>query len=143
MNEWFVFGGIAVTAVFSYFAARYSSRSAVKAKTVEVEAEAYERADGINVQILQNVENELKRLSLKVKEQENALTTQAGQIKSLTDDVEEVTRIFRVAINFIEQDLLWEANGRRGERPIIPAALRKYISQELITDHELQRNPHT
>lgn len=142
MNEWFVIGGIAITSVFSYLAARYSSRSAVKAKTVEVDAEAYERADGINVQILQNVDNELKRLSLKVEEQDKALATQASQIKSLTTDVEEVTRIFRVAINFIEQDLLWEANGRRGERPIIPVALRRYINQELMTEHELQRDPH-
>lgn len=128
----FVFLGIVATAAGSYGAARYSGRSSVKVKEIEVDAAAYERADKINDGVLTRLDNRVKELEQKDKDRDEQLSNMRGVVQKLD-------RVFRIAINFIEQLLLWERDGSRPPRPHIPEDLKEYLDPSLIVEHARQQ----
>lgn len=84
MEGWMIFLAALATVAGSYGAARYAGRASVKVKELDVEGQAYQRAQGINEEIvtalrqqiadlngrLDSVEREVKE----VREHNNALT---------------------------------------------------------------------
>ena len=97
VEPWLIFIGVLVTAAGSILGALYVARASVKVKEIDVDAAAYERADRINTGAFKRLEDEVNR--------------QGRELTELRTTVEKVTKAFRVAINFIEQFLLWERDG--------------------------------
>ena len=57
----------------------------------------------------------------------------------MRESVDKVTRVFQIAMNFIEQFLLWERDGSRPPRPNIPQELKEYLDPGLIREHRRQQ----
>ena len=114
------------------YAARFAGRSSVKVKELDVDAAAYERAEKINVAAFSRIEGEVKDLR-------DRLTQQGKELGQLRDGMDKVTHAFRIAMNFIEQFLLWERDGSPPPRPNIPETLKEYLSPFLIREHERQQ----
>lgn len=84
MEPWLIFAAGLVTVAGSYGAARYAGRAAVKVKELDVDGQAYLRAQGINAEIVEALRDQIKDLSdrlgsverevREVREHNNALT---------------------------------------------------------------------
>lgn len=129
---WQVVLGALITMLGSYGAARYAGKSSVKVKEIDIDAAAYERADKINQAAFQRLEKEVSDLK-------SSHESQGKEIDALKKGMEKVTRVFRVAINFIEQFLLWERDGAHPPRPNIPHLLKEYLDPSLIREHIRQQ----
>jgi hypothetical protein len=127
-----VFAGVVVTGLATFSAARYTSRSAVKVKEIDLAATAATRLEAINVAAFARMQGEIDA----VKASHEA---QGKEIKSLRTSVDKVNRVFQIAMNFIEQFLLWERDGSRPPRPNIPAELKEYLDPALIREHRRQQ----
>jgi len=114
-----------ITVSGSVMVARYTGKSSVKVKELDVDAAAYERADKINAGAFQRLEAEVLR--------------QGTELTSLRSTVEKVTKAFGIAMNFIEQFLLWERDGSQPPRPAIPESLKEYLNPSLIREHMRQQ----
>lgn len=125
VEPWLIFIAGIITVAGSVFGARYASKASVKVKEIDVDAAAYERADRINAAAFLRLEGEVTR--------------QGREISELRTTVEKVTKAFRVAINFIEQFLLWERDGSLPPRPNIPESLKEYLDPSLIREHIRQQ----
>lgn len=126
VEPWLAFLGAVITVTGSYGAAKYASKASVRTKELDVDAAAYERADRITNGAFLRLEAEVNR--------------QGSEISELRATVEKVTRAFRVAINFIEQFLLWERDGSQPPRPHIPDSLKEYLDPRLIAEHIRQQS---
>lgn len=124
-----------VTVIGSVLAARYTGRSSVQVKEVEVEAAAYQRAEAINVALFERLESEVKKLSTRDKEREE-------QVKGLRRDLDSVTRTFRISMNFIERFLLWAKSGSNPPIPPVPESLREHLDPALLEEHARQSSKH-
>lgn len=122
-----------ITVGGSIMAARYAGKSSVKVKELDVDAAAYERAEKINVAAFSRIESEVKDLR-------DRLTQQGEELGKLRDGMEKVTSAFRIAMNFIEQFLLWERDGSQPPRPNIPESLKEYLDPSLIREHMRQQD---
>lgn len=129
VEPWLAFLGAVVTVAGSYGAAKYASKASVRTKELDVDAAAYERADRITNAAFQRLEGEVK--------------AQGTQIQELRATVDKVTRVFRTAMNFIEQFLLWERDGQTPPRPNIPETLKEYLDPGLIVEHRRQQENDT
>lgn len=125
IEPWLIFAACLVTVGGSIFGARYAGRASVKVKEIDVDAAAYERADRINSGAFSRLEAEVTR--------------QGAELSRLRSTVEEITKAFRIAINFIEQFLLWERDGSQPPRPHIPESLKEYLDPRLIAEHIRQQ----
>lgn len=125
MEAWQVIIVGVITVVGSVVTSRIAARGSVETKKLDVDASAYERAERINAQAF-------ARLDERIDEQDK-------QIERLQKGMEEVTQAFRIAINFIEQFLLWERDGSAPPRPSIPEYLKKYLDPDLIREHIRQQ----
>lgn len=65
---------------------------------------------------------------------EKNVTTLEGEVKTLRKDLNEVTELFRTAINFTEAVMLSVIRGY--QMPRVPLALRKYFDAALLDEHE-------
>ena len=84
MEGWMIFAAALATVAGSYGAARYAGRASVKVKELDVDGQAYIRAQGINEQIVKALEKQITDLSdrlgsverevKEVREHNNALT---------------------------------------------------------------------
>lgn len=128
----FVFAGILVTAFASYAAARFAGKSSVKVKEIDVDAAAYERAEKINTAAF-------LRLEKRIEELESRDEARSKEFEKIQSGFEKLTRVFRIAINFIEQFLLWERDGSNPPRPNIPKDLKEYLDPSLIREHVKQQ----
>lgn len=126
IEPWLIFAGVLVTAGGSILGALYVAKASVKVKEIDVDAAAYERADRINTGAFTRLENEVTR--------------QGAELVELRTTVEKVTKAFRIAINFIEQFLLWERDGSQPPRPHIPESLKEYLDPRLIAEHIRQQS---
>jgi hypothetical protein len=131
-NALFLFVAAIVGSVLSFMAVRSSGKSTVQAKEVEVDAAAYGRAEAINMVAFARMQAEIDA----VKASHEA---QGKEIKDLRTSVDKVNRVFQIAMNFIEQFLLWERDGSRPPRPNIPAELKEYLDPALIREHRRQQ----
>ncbi|ALV45839.1 hypothetical protein MB46_10440 [Arthrobacter alpinus] len=132
LQGWLTIAGIVVTAVFSYGASRYAGRASVKVKEVEVDAAAYERAESINAAMFKRLQEEVSAL----KESHEA---QGDKLRILRDDLDKVTHVFRISMNFIERFLLWARDGSLPPIPSIPEQLREHLDPSLIREHGRQQ----
>ena len=114
-----------VSTIGVIYAARFAGKSSVKVKSLDIDAAAYERADKINSAAFQRLEGEVTR--------------QGRELTELRSTVEKVTKAFRVAINFIEEFLLWERDGSPQPRPRIPVLLKEYLDPSLVREHVRQQ----
>lgn len=121
-----------ITVTGSIMAARYAGKSSVKVKELDVDAAAYERAERINTAAFLRLEGDVKDLRSRA-------TMQDAELVKLRDGMDKVTRAFRVAMNFIEQFLLWERDGSQPPRPNIPESLKEYLDPSLIREHMRQQ----
>ena len=122
-----------ITVGGTFMGARYTGKSSVKVKELDVDAAAYERAEKINTAAFNRIEKEVQDLR-------ERLTQQGKDLGDLRDGMDKVTRAFRIAMNFIEQFLLWERDGSQPPRPNIPESLKEYIEPSLIREHARQQN---
>jgi len=84
MEGWMIFLAGLATVAGSYGAARYAGRATVKVKELDVEGQAYIRAQGINAEIVEALRSQIADLSSRlgsverevkeVREHNNALT---------------------------------------------------------------------
>lgn len=84
MEPWLIFATGLVTVGGSYGAARYAGRASVKIKELDVEGQAYSRAQGINAEIVDALREQIRGLNERldsverevreVREHNNALT---------------------------------------------------------------------
>ena len=132
METWMGIVLAVVTVTGSVLAARIASRSSEKVKEMDVDASAYERAERINAAAFLRLEADVT--ALKALSAEQSL-----QISDLKRNMAEVTQAFRIAINFIEQFLLWERDGSTPPRPNIPEFLERYLAPDLIREHARQQ----
>lgn len=114
------------------FAARFAGKSSVKVKELDVDAAAYERAERINTAAFTRLEGDISDLR-------NRSTMQDDELRKLRDGMDKVTHAFRIAMNFIEQFLLWERDGSQPPRPNIPESLKEYLDPSLIREHMRQQ----
>jgi hypothetical protein len=121
-----------ITVAGSGAAARYAGRSSVKVKELDVDAAAYERAERINSAAFLRMEGDISDLRTRS-------TLQDAELTKLRDGMDKVTRAFRIAMNFIEQFLLWERDGSQPPRPNIPESLKEYLDPSLIREHIRQQ----
>lgn len=121
-----------ITVTGSIMAARYAGKSSVKVKELDVDAAAYERAERINTAAFLRLEGDVTDLRARS-------TLQDAEIVKLRDGMDKVTRAFRIAMNFIEQFLLWERDGSQPPRPNIPETLKEYLDPSLIREHIRQQ----
>jgi hypothetical protein len=122
-----------IAAAATGFAARYTAKSSVKAKELDVDAAAYERAERINAAAFLRLEGDVADLR-------DRSTLQHAESVKLRDGMDKVTRAFRIAMNFIEQFLLWERDGSLPPRPNIPETLKEYLDPSLIREHMRQQD---
>lgn len=126
-----------LTVVGSFYAARYTARSAVKVKELDVDGKAFERAEKIYTTSLDRLEsefntyrtnstNDISNLKERSKEQDE-------EIRILSTAVEKVNGAFQLAVAFIEEILLWD--GTPGTRPRIPELLKEHLSPSLLARH--------
>ncbi|MHA7210786.1 hypothetical protein [Arthrobacter sp. MDT1-65] len=128
----FMFLGGVVTAGGVVGAALFASRSSVKVKEIDVAATAASRLEAINVAAFARMQGEIDAVKASHKEQ-------GKEIASLRTSVDKVNRVFQIAMNFIEQFLLWERDGSRPPRPNIPAELKEFLDPALIREHRRQQ----
>ncbi|RJU01971.1 hypothetical protein D6T65_04955 [Arthrobacter frigidicola] len=121
-----------ITGAVSVIGVRYTSKSTVKVKELEVDASAYDRAERI-------YNSALSRLDSDIQDLRTRSTAQEAEITKLRDGIGKVTAAFRVAMNFIEQFLLWERDGSAPPRPSIPDSLKEYLDPQLIREHIRQQ----
>lgn len=134
--------GIAITAAASYGAARYAGRSAVKVKEIDVDAAAYERAEKINAAAFERIERELKAQGEELGKVKKGHEEQGEKLKQVETKADLATRDLGIAINWLEQFLMWEQDGSRPPRPHIPTALRKHINQALLIEQRKEQLEH-
>lgn len=132
-----IFAGGLATVVGSFYAARYTARSAVRVKELDVDGKAFERAEKIYVTSLDRLSDELKEhreTSAKdIKELKDRSTGQDDEIRILRAAIEKVTGAFRVAVNFIEEVLRWDGNPNT--RPRLPELLKEHLDPVLVARH--------
>lgn len=121
-----------ITGIPIYYGARFAGRSSVKVKELDVDAAAYERAERINAAAFLRLEGDVTDLRARS-------TMQDAELVKLRDGMDKVTRAFRIAMNFIEQFLLWERDGSQPPRPNIPESLKEYLDPSLIREHIRQQ----
>lgn len=121
-----------ITVGGSIMAARYAGKSSVKVKELDVEAGAYDRAERINAAAFIRLDGEIAELR-------SRSVLQDAEIVKLRDGMDKVAHAFRVAMNFIEQFLLWERDGSQPPRPNIPESLKEYLNPSLIREHIRQQ----
>lgn len=63
VEPWMGVVGILITVAGSYGAARYAGKSSVKVKELDVESQAYVRAQGINTEIVEALRKQIMDLS--------------------------------------------------------------------------------
>lgn len=63
MEPWLIFAAGIITVAGSYGAARYAGRAAVKVKELDVDGQAYIRAQGINAEIVEALREQIKDLN--------------------------------------------------------------------------------
>jgi hypothetical protein len=76
MEPWLIFIAGLVTVAGSYGAARYAGRAAVKVKELDVDGQAYIRAQDINAEIVKALRDQIKALD--------------GRLDSVEKEVKEV-----------------------------------------------------
>lgn len=121
-----------ITAGGATWGARFAGKSSVKVKELDVDAAAYERAERINAAAFTRLEGDVTDLRTRS-------TLQDAELVKLRDGMDKVTRAFRIAMNFIEQFLLWERDGSQPPRPNIPESLKEYLDPSLIREHIRQQ----
>ena len=131
--------GVIVTASASYGAARFAGRSAVKVKEIDVDALAYERAEKINSTAFARLEKEVEDLKQGRKDDRKEFDEKIEKVEKKAD---LATRDLGIAINWLEQFLMWEQDGSRPPRPHIPSALRKHINQALLMEQRREQLQH-
>lgn len=63
MEPWLIFVASVVTVAGSYGAARYAGRATVKVKELDVDGQAYLRAQGINAEIVEALREQIRDLN--------------------------------------------------------------------------------
>lgn len=146
MIDWgaiLLFAGGIVTAIGGAVVARYTAKSTVKAKQVEVEANvstrkmeledaALERLESANVSAFLRMKEELIELKLASQEQKKAIAEQGLEISRLRESFEKISGVFRIVVNWVEGYLEWEASPRGRPRPKIPSEVTPYLNQSLL-----------
>lgn len=117
-----------------------TAKGSLKTKVLDIDAQAYERAERINNGAFERLEKEVEELKGAHVEQGQVIKIQGEEIKHLRTGMNKVTHAFGVAMNFIEQFLLWERDGSRPPRPHIPGALEEYLDPALIREHIRQQD---
>jgi len=62
VDPWMTLTGIFITAVLSYAAARYAGKSSVKVKELDVDGQAYIRAEGITQGLIETLRKQIEDL---------------------------------------------------------------------------------
>ena len=62
VDPWLTLTGIFITAVLSYAAARYAGKSSVKVKELDVDGQAYIRAEGITQGLIETLRKQIEDL---------------------------------------------------------------------------------
>jgi len=62
VDPWITLTGIFITAVLSYAAARYAGKSSVKVKELDVDGQAYIRAEGITQGLIETLRKQIEDL---------------------------------------------------------------------------------
>lgn len=63
MEPWLIFVASVITVAGSYGAARYAGRTTVKVKELDVDGQAYIRAQGINAEIVEALRHQIRDLN--------------------------------------------------------------------------------
>lgn len=132
-------GGLA-TVIGTYFTARYTARSAVIVKELDVDGKAFERAEKIYLTSLERLEGEFEthreNSAKDIRELKERSTAQDEEITRLRASIEKVNGAFRVAVNFIEEMLIWAGDPQL--RPRVPNLLREHLDPGLVARHARQ-----
>lgn len=141
MTETAIWGavGVIVAAVVGMFSARLTGKSTEKVKKIDIDAAAYERADGINAKLLQNLLGEVERLKKIREDDEKSLRERDERLDKIEAMLRQITREFRISINYIEADMLWQRRGSKPPKNPFPDELRQYIDPSLLAEHERQQ----
>lgn len=64
------------------------------------------------------------------------------EVRTLRADLDAITQLFKMAINFSEELMLWALNGCNGPMPRMSHVLRPHFDPALVEEHERQQaNP--
>ena len=74
MELWQGLLGIFITGLFSYAAARYAGKSSVKVKELDVDGQAYLRAEGITANLIKQLTEQVTDLTSRLEKVENEVS---------------------------------------------------------------------
>jgi hypothetical protein len=109
IEPWLLFLGGLATVIGSTLASRYAGRASVKAKELDVESLAYQRADGLNEGIFKRLNDEIASLRTDRDADRQRIANVEAEVKEVRNyNNQLITFIYKMIAIFRRHELLSE-----------------------------------